>query len=628
MKMNITSANENSPKIRRFGFWSNLPLASKLLLAFGALFVFAVVIAVISLLGLNRTQTAYEDTLTQGIEMRNLSNQLSINLLKARDDEKNFLLNWRGEGFKNAYTKYVIPHSDRVAIMRDNLKQLATFGAVAATASSGITTKTQYEGDISTLTQNLDIYEKSFTALVDVYNKKGFDENTDFESQFRTAASNIDSILSSGSLEGIDPIKNTFLQIRLSEKNYLADTEQSYANDIHLLISVFKDQIENSPLLTPADKTELLTQVNAYAAAFDELVELDKQIVVYNKDLFNSASAVDFLATKINRLGDILALDGITAARSNTTQTFNISIITIVLVLVLTILISITFSQQLTRPLRALTNTAKQVSSGSFEIKAEVSSTDEVGTLAQTFNSMTARLAQAFDDIRRRALDVQTLTEVSQRLSVSTSPSQLALDVVNQVQAAFNYYHAHIYYLDEITGELLMAGGTGEAGATMLARGHKIPKGQGLVGRAVATRQPVLVADVAEEFGWLPNPLLPDTKSEAAVPITAGDSVLGVLDVQQNFVNGLDAEDVSLLQSLANQIAISLKNVRSYEQAKAQADLESMVNVIGQKIQRTTTVEDTLQTAIREIGLALGAARVKANLGSSRQNDDHKASHN
>ena len=104
--------------------------------------------------------------------------------------------------------------------------------------------------------------------------------------------------------------------------------------------------------------------------------------------------------------------------------------------------------------------------------------------------------------------------------------------------------------------------------------------------------------------------------------------MLGVLDVQQNVVNGLDEEDVSLLKSLASQVAISLQNARTFEQSKSQAELESMVNAIGQKIQRATTVDDTLQTAVREIGLALGASRVSANIGTSRQHDGNEASRN
>ena len=75
-------------------------------------------------------------------------------------------------------------------------------------------------------------------------------------------------------------------------------------------------------------------------------------------------------------------------------------------------------------------------------------------------------------------------------------------------------------------------------------------------------------------------------------------------------------------------MATSVQNARLFEQSKTQADMESLINTIGQKIQRAATVDDTLQTAIREIGLALGSSRVFANIQTARRYDDDEAKHN
>jgi GAF domain-containing protein len=124
----------------------------------------------------------------------------------------------------------------------------------------------------------------------------------------------------------------------------------------------------------------------------------------------------------------------------------------------------------------------------------------------------------------------------------------------------------------------------------------------------------VLVQDVTEDPGWLPNPLLPETVAEVAVPILAGDEVLGVLDVQHNVQFILKQEDADLLQSIANQVAVALQNAEAYRRAQRQAQREVLINEIGQKIQSTTTVDMALKTAVREIGQALSAKQTVVKL--------------
>jgi putative methionine-R-sulfoxide reductase with GAF domain len=297
---------------------------------------------------------------------------------------------------------------------------------------------------------------------------------------------------------------------------------------------------------------------------------------------------------------------------------FAISFVFVLVLAGLTALFGVFIARRQAEPLVDLSTIATEVAAGNLSVSANVSGPAEIAQVASTFNEMTSRLREFIATLEQRVADrtkaLATSAEVTRRLAAILDPHQLAGEVVNEVRNAFDYYYAQIYLLDESGENLVIAGGTGDAGATMLARGHSLPKGRGLVGRAADANASVLVPDVSQEEGWLPNELLPETKTEAAIPISIGDQVMGVLDVQHNLVDGLTHEDVILLESLAGQVAISLRNARSYEQSRKQAELESIVNVIGQKIQRTVSIEDTLQTAIRELGTAIGAARVRASL--------------
>lgn len=164
--------------------------------------------------------------------------------------------------------------------------------------------------------------------------------------------------------------------------------------------------------------------------------------------------------------------------------------------------------------------------------------------------------------LQRRTRQVQTSTEIAQEIATTPEPDELFQQVVNLVQEQFNYYHAHLYTLEG--SDLVMKEGTGEAGRRMKELNHRIPLDaeRSLVAQAAREHHPILIPDVYQEPNWLPNPLLPETKSELAVPIKLGDDVLGVLDVQNDTTDGLNLEDQILLMGLCGQIAVAINNRR------------------------------------------------------------------
>jgi putative methionine-R-sulfoxide reductase with GAF domain len=265
-------------------------------------------------------------------------------------------------------------------------------------------------------------------------------------------------------------------------------------------------------------------------------------------------------------------------------QAFVITLGLALLTLIIAVGVAFLVTRSIVTPISQLVTIAGNISSGNLEVNADVQRTDEIGILATAFNTMTSRLRELIGTLEQRVADrtkaLATTSEVSRRLSTILNQKQLVTEVVDQVKNAFGYYHTQIYFYDAANENLVMAGGTGEAGEMMLAQFHKVAKGRGLVGRAAENNQAILVSNTLQNTEWLPNALLPDTKSEVAIPISIGNKVLGVLDVQHNITDGLQQEDVDSLQSIANQVAVALQNIQSTEiVAKRAAELQTVANI-------------------------------------------------
>ncbi len=171
----------------------------------------------------------------------------------------------------------------------------------------------------------------------------------------------------------------------------------------------------------------------------------------------------------------------------------------------------------------------------------------------------------------RYIAEMRTVNELSTAISSELDLNQLLPQVVDLTKAQFNLYHAHIYLLDNEHENLFLAAGAGEIGRLMLEHGHKIPLSRevSIVATAARTREPLVINNVTTAANFLPNPLLPETRAEMALPLIVGNNVIGVLDVQSDTVNRFTQRDVQIKSSLAAQIAIAVQNARSFQETLA-----------------------------------------------------------
>jgi PAS domain S-box-containing protein len=175
---------------------------------------------------------------------------------------------------------------------------------------------------------------------------------------------------------------------------------------------------------------------------------------------------------------------------------------------------------------------------------------------------------QIQESLARRGAQVQTSTEVAQEIASAPDLNELFKRVVTLIKERFNYYHAQLFRYEPSRDAVVLITGYGEIGQKMLAAGHELHMGRGVVGTAAATGQSILAADVRQDADWQPNPHLPQTRGELAVPVKWRDQVLGILDVQSDQPNALTDEDRLLLEGLCGQIASAMESTRLFEELR------------------------------------------------------------
>jgi GAF domain-containing protein len=183
---------------------------------------------------------------------------------------------------------------------------------------------------------------------------------------------------------------------------------------------------------------------------------------------------------------------------------------------------------------------------------------------------------QAFASRNQRNIDLLEATAaVGQITSKILDLDELFLRSVELIRDRFAYYHVQVFLVDEERKSARLVASTGEIGQRLLARAHALTVGsQSVIGRVTQVGEPVIARDTDRDIIHAHNELLPNTRSELALPILDGDRIIGALDVQSTRSNAFNPADVRALQVMANQLGTAIRNARLF-QAQAESVSEN-----------------------------------------------------
>ena len=248
-------------------------------------------------------------------------------------------------------------------------------------------------------------------------------------------------------------------------------------------------------------------------------------------------------------------------------------VIMMVIVVALAAASAFGLSLLLIRPITQLTKTAEEVTAGNLNSRAEVTTTDEVGTLATAFNTMTSQLQETLQGLEQRVAErtqnLELAAEVGRSVSQVRDLDVMLKDACELIRKEFDLYYVQVYLSNPAQSELLLQAGTGEVGVQLLERKHRLQLNTGSInGRAAVEKRSVVITDTAQSATFHPNPLLPDTRGEMAVPLIVADKVVGVLDMQSSHPDTLTEEVLPAFEALAGQLAVAIQNANLVAEAE------------------------------------------------------------
>jgi len=254
------------------------------------------------------------------------------------------------------------------------------------------------------------------------------------------------------------------------------------------------------------------------------------------------------------------------------------------------ILIGWLLSNRFARPIVELTKAATRIAGGNLEPIRDIPSNSwETFQLTQAFNLMAIQLRELVSNLEhkiaertleaeRRTQELETASRIARDAIVTQDLDTLLRDAVNLIRDGFNLYHTSIFLADDRTEYVILRAVSGEAGQKLLEQNIRFRIGEtSIVAKVAGSGYPRIAMNVETDSAYLNHPLLPNSRSEMALPLVVNKRVIGVLDIQSDQQDAFDDGSLRIMQTLADQIAVSIENARLVKRSQDALDELSQV---------------------------------------------------
>ena len=589
----------------------NMPLKRKLYIGLGVLIGALFLSAGLATLSSLATQRLVSQTLVRQRRLADLAANINSNLLNIQNQAFEFYETWTltgfetevgSGGFRRARESDLDPILAQLDRIRADIDVLQQQDPGPQTASN-----------LAKILTNLDAYETTLIAMSDQMEGLGYRDTGEF-GQLQQIITRLEKKLENTDL---DVLSATVARIDRYSKGFFLRSELPYVRMAREAMLELKFQINTADeaQLPPTAKDALNEILERYYDHFLSAANIHRRLQDSRTNLVSQSNLTSSLVQQLFEQQQTDFSASVARLQRQQSNTITITLGLAVFISIGSVIVAYYVTGRIIRPVQTLGDAAARLGAGDLSVRAVIQGTDEIGATGRAFNLMADRLQASLSEMERRVADrtreletitaelagrsaeleeaharqlqvnrqleeavgqsqrrallLQASTEVSRAMAQIRDMDRLLSQVTQLISERFNVYHCGIFLIDPANRCAVLRAANSDGGQRLVAQQHKLGVGsEGIVGYVTDTGQHRIALDVGEDAFFFNNPELPDTRSELACPLRVGDKIIGALDVQSVEQAAFEDEDVAVLTSLADQIAIAIENARLFQQSR------------------------------------------------------------